>query len=453
MKTNRILLLIIVSLLTVLSANAQSLSYAKRLIDKGEYRLAAEQLRPLAENGDAEACYLAAQLFVDGKGVMKSHKQAEKYFLKAVEKDNEQAAVELVALYESMNQKEKAVPIMEEFYKKSYEKVCKTILGYTYGLYIYHGYGGLKKDLSRGWSIMCSSEQNPDELEKMKDEFYSVYIKTMIVNPDSFWHHLFDVFWSVTQPDINMNKWTANYLDDAVMAVKTLPFETQTTHLKECEKIYENGKRNNAITLVLAMMYAEGVGMEKDYAKAKDIYSSNINDKGFMFFIDNLFKNWENGFDGHLKSSDFPEFWKVIMADTGEREKRFEYEKKKKLIQTNCTATCFKVKGIKAWRNEKDGNLHVRFDVYNTSPNPSGRVTTAYGAFIKYNNKYHNVKLNYYIPDIQTIGIKGHATTPFTVIIPANLLTNENEIELVNFRLKSDWGEGIINAKNVVWLE
>ena len=54
------------------TGNAQSLSYAKSLIEQGKYLEAAKQLRPLADGGNAEAQYLAATLFFDGKGVSRS---------------------------------------------------------------------------------------------------------------------------------------------------------------------------------------------------------------------------------------------------------------------------------------------------------------------------------------------------------------------------------------------
>ena len=78
MNISKKISLVVTTLLIALSINAQSLSYAKRLIKNGEYKLAAEQLRPLTESGDAEACYLAAQLFVEGKGVMK---KSSNYYL------------------------------------------------------------------------------------------------------------------------------------------------------------------------------------------------------------------------------------------------------------------------------------------------------------------------------------------------------------------------------------
>ncbi len=451
MNKSQKLSLVVTTLLMALSINAQSLSYAKRLIKNGEYRLAAEQLRPLTESGDAEACYLAAQLFVEGKGVMKSLEQAERYYLKAVEKEHEQAAVELVALYESKNQKEKSIPIVTGLWEKDYDKYHKTMIGYKYGEYLYHGYGGMEKDMSRGWSIMYHSNQNREILEGMKDEFYVAYIEEELSsNPPTFWFRLFATFWTYESSPIN--KWTANYLDDIVKAVKSLPFENQITHLKECEKQYEGDKTNDAIVVILAMMYAEGIGTEKNYAKAKEIYSLNINDEEYGLFLDYLLKNYKDGLEGHLKSADFPDFWKVVITDNQERSKRWEYERKKKLVKTNCTATCFKVKSVEAWMTE-DGNLRIRFEVFNTSPNPSGRQTVASKAFIKYNGKYHDVKLSYHIPDISTVGIKGHATTLFAVTVPAYLLNNGNELDLVQFSLKSDFGEGAIRAQNVVWLE
>ena len=59
--------------------NAQSLDRAYDLIDQGKYKEAAMQLRPLADGGDAEAQYVAATLFLEGKGVPRNPQQAFKY--------------------------------------------------------------------------------------------------------------------------------------------------------------------------------------------------------------------------------------------------------------------------------------------------------------------------------------------------------------------------------------
>ena len=61
-----------------LMGSAQSVNYAKSLIKEGKYLEAAKQLRPLADGGNAEAQYMAAKLFFEGKGVTKNVNQGIK---------------------------------------------------------------------------------------------------------------------------------------------------------------------------------------------------------------------------------------------------------------------------------------------------------------------------------------------------------------------------------------
>lgn len=77
--------------MTAVSVKAQSVSYAKSLIEQGQYLEAAKQLRPLADGGNAEAQYLAAKLFFEGRGVTKNNVQGEKYATLSANKGNEDA--------------------------------------------------------------------------------------------------------------------------------------------------------------------------------------------------------------------------------------------------------------------------------------------------------------------------------------------------------------------------
>ena len=79
--------------------NAQSVSYAKSLINQGKYLEAAKQLRPLADGGNAEAQYLAAKLFFEGRGVNKNVAQGEKYAMLSANQCNVDAIVLLSTLY------------------------------------------------------------------------------------------------------------------------------------------------------------------------------------------------------------------------------------------------------------------------------------------------------------------------------------------------------------------
>lgn len=78
MKTIRLFIYVLL-LMVASTVSAQSLYRAKQLIEQGEYIEAAKIIRPLADGGNAEAQFLAATLFLEGKGVNKNESQAIKY--------------------------------------------------------------------------------------------------------------------------------------------------------------------------------------------------------------------------------------------------------------------------------------------------------------------------------------------------------------------------------------
>lgn len=91
-------------LTATIPANAQSVSYAKSLIEQGRYLDAAKQLRPMADGGNAEAQYLAAILFFEGKGVTKNDAQGIKYATMSANQGNENAVMLLVSHYKAKGQ-------------------------------------------------------------------------------------------------------------------------------------------------------------------------------------------------------------------------------------------------------------------------------------------------------------------------------------------------------------
>ena len=100
------------------TANAQSLSYAKSLIEQGKYLEAAKQLRPLADGGNAEAQYLAATLFFVGLGVSRSEEQGLKYATMSAEQGNGKAALLIGNYYRNKGNIFKAVSVMNDYIVK-----------------------------------------------------------------------------------------------------------------------------------------------------------------------------------------------------------------------------------------------------------------------------------------------------------------------------------------------
>ena len=68
---------------------------------KGDYATALKLMRPLAENGDANAQYNMGAMYMNSLGVQQDHKQAAKWFEMAAAKGNVFAEADLATLYES----------------------------------------------------------------------------------------------------------------------------------------------------------------------------------------------------------------------------------------------------------------------------------------------------------------------------------------------------------------
>ena len=447
------LILFIMFLFSIAAAYPQSanIKRAEQLINNEKYLEAAKLLRPLADGGNAEAQYLAAGLFVEGKGVMKSLSQAEKYYSLAANSGHHNAAVELCDIYDESNRYEKSAQLLVNFEQK-YKDVEDSKVGFRLGYYYYTGHGNLDVNKLLGWGMMYRSRhhlenESSEAFDKLKDDFYSYLLGTE--DPNLLCQYFGYYYWKyMSKPE-----WTANYLDDLLNKIRTLPYEKQVEHFNAWEKQRLVDGYKEAAAVVLGMMYSEGIGTGKDYDTAKKIYSSSIDDSLYTLLLGNLYKNSSDGQDGHLKRSDFPEFWHVVYNDYSERQERWTYEKRKKDIKLICGATSFQLVSVDAYALA-NGNVTVEFEVYNKSPNVSGISTRVYSPGIRCEGKYYGnkngVSMSGYIPG--NTGIKGHTTTVFRIEIPKHLLPESKIIESVSFYLDSHWKKnGFISAQNVVW--
>lgn len=170
----RIQNIIVVSILffTTISTYAQSLNYAKSLIELGKYLEAAKQLRPLADGGNAEAQYLAANLFFTGRGVTKNVAQGEKYAKLSANQGYEDAIILLSTRYfNSENHQQLFSFLSEQIDKHPYmeTEVPGSILALCYT----NGYG-TEKNYYKGYRILSQNEAWMAQLEEKAPEFASV---------------------------------------------------------------------------------------------------------------------------------------------------------------------------------------------------------------------------------------------------------------------------------------
>jgi len=85
-----LLFIVTIAILSVPTMSmAQDIDHIKDLIEDGKYQQAARMLRPLADGGNSKAQYLAATLFLKGKGVVKNPRQAFKYAKMAADNTEE----------------------------------------------------------------------------------------------------------------------------------------------------------------------------------------------------------------------------------------------------------------------------------------------------------------------------------------------------------------------------
>jgi TPR repeat protein len=93
------LALLTLLLVAVAPAGAQDIDKGKEAAWRGDYATALAELRPLAEQGNAEAQYSLANLYRDGRGVPRDDEQAAALYQSAAEGGSWWAALDLGLLY------------------------------------------------------------------------------------------------------------------------------------------------------------------------------------------------------------------------------------------------------------------------------------------------------------------------------------------------------------------
>ena len=177
-KDLKSILLVLALLLCVNGVFSQSVSYAKSLINQGKYLDAAKQLRPLADGGNAEAQYLAATLFFDGKGVAKNDAQGIKYATLAADQGNEDAMWLLI----NKSDTQKAYQVA-----KKYSDRHPYLLKGRIGLFLaecYFSGKGVEKNEYQGWSLFeqNSNFENLLEEDKFARNYWEFKSRTVSIN-------------------------------------------------------------------------------------------------------------------------------------------------------------------------------------------------------------------------------------------------------------------------------
>ena len=154
--------------MSAMTVKAQSLSYAKSLIEQERYLEAAKQLHSLADNGNAEAQYLAATLFFEGKGLNKSNEKGIKNAKLAANQGYKDAIILLIDHYLKNNNHVKAYETCKEYTSK-HPYLMTSQVGYKLGICYLEGWG-VAKDEERGWQIITKLDDY-----KLKQETQNHY--------------------------------------------------------------------------------------------------------------------------------------------------------------------------------------------------------------------------------------------------------------------------------------
>ena len=82
-----------------IAATSQDYERGLEAYDAGEYEVAAQELRPLAEQGDAVAQYHLGMMYADGRGVVQAFAEAARWNSKAAEQGHAGAQSYLGYMY------------------------------------------------------------------------------------------------------------------------------------------------------------------------------------------------------------------------------------------------------------------------------------------------------------------------------------------------------------------
>lgn len=148
---SKLIALFVLTALPIMGS-AQSLSYAKTLIEQERYLEAAKQLRPLADGGNAEAQYLASDLFFKGKGVNKSEVQGIKYATMAANQGYKYAVTSLALHYKDKGDKQGYYNTLKK-YLDMYPELQKGTAGILLAFCYFSG-EGTEKNPSEGIRIV-----------------------------------------------------------------------------------------------------------------------------------------------------------------------------------------------------------------------------------------------------------------------------------------------------------
>ena len=449
---------------TATFAQEFQINRAKYLIENGDYKQAAIILRPLADKGNAEAQYMASQLFAEGNGVVKSAQQAERYLRLSAQNGYDPAMVD----YSDAAYKKKDYATAYKWMKAAYDKETTSYRAFSLGFMTYLG-KGTQADKKEGWELMYANIDSEPErskiIEELHTEFYRYIVDSNINDPVNMRESL-DITYAGKYGKV---EWVDEVTDYLFEKLATLPEQQQNEHLK----VWQSKFGDYLSVYVYAMLNEKGIGTNKShdtaYYYASMLYTRDLKPYPTMKNgVESIVFGYVVGQTvlGSYKVDAVSSDGKVTLDHSYNREmtftprqlagmeaqlhiKRDEHEKKKKNIKVVSSAPQINILGASA--SFTGGKLVVTLQVKLKAMNKCFFETS--NAFLvtssgKKKSGYVSVK------GLKTIGPQNNILMPDTIALVELTfygLSANDEISRAACNVRTNYGSGVIMAKEFAY--
>lgn len=457
-------MLAVAMIATATFAQEFQINRAKYLIENGDYKEAAIILRPLADKGNAEAQYMASQLFAQGKGVVKSTQQAERYLRLSAQN----GYVPAMEDYSDVAYKKKDYATAYKWMKAAYDKETTSYRGFCLGYMTYVGQG-TQADKKEGWEFMYANLDSETSRSKIIEEFHTEFYRYLV---DSYLNDPVNMRVSLETTyaaKYGKVEWVDEVTDYLFEKLATLPEQQQNEHLK----VWQSKFGSYLSVYIYAMMLEKGICTKKSHATAY-YYASMLYTRDLKPYP-SMKKGVESIVFGYIVGQTVLGSYKVVAVSSdgkvtldrsydGEMTftprqlagkeaqlhiKRDEHEKKKKNIKVVSSAPQINVLGASA--SFTSGKLVVTLQVKLKAMNKcffetsNASLVTSSG---KSKSGYVTVK------GLKTIGSQKNILMPDTIAyveLTFYGLSANDEISRASCNVRTNFGSGVIMAKDFAY--
>lgn len=458
-----VILLAVAMFATAIFAQSYEINRARYLIESGDYKQAAITLRPLADKGNAEAQYLASKLFAEGKGVMKSPQQAERYLRLSAQHGYTPAMED----YSDAAYEKKDYVTAYKWMKAANDKETTPYRAFCIGLYNYRGQG-VESDKTYGWELMYANQESVkwrnELVEEYHKEFYQYLIDSNLDNPQNMRINLETVY----AEKLGKVEWVDEATDYLFEKLATLPYQQQNAHLK----VWQSKFGTYLTVYIYAMLNEKGIGTKASHATAY-YYASMLYTRDLKPYpcmkkgVESIVFGYRVGqrvLDSYNVISVIDDKVKIDRTYDGldtftPRQlagmeaalhlKKNEHEKKKKNIKVASSAPQINVLG--ASTSYTGGKLVVTLQVKLKAMNKCS-FNTSYPSLVTSTGK----RISGYtkVIGLKSIGSMSNLLMPDTIAyveLHFSGLSANDEIKTASCTVKTNYGTGLIVAKDFAY--